>query len=249
MNTYIFILCPPYSGSTVLWQLLATSPLASALPCEGQVLAEVKDIMRHQPWNAATQMPWATIKAVWERYWDLSKPLLLEKSPPHLIRAQEIAAHFNPAYFLIMVRNPYAHCEGLLRRKKGTATEAAEFTVRCLRLQAENATRLKHTLCFSYEQLTDQTQHIAEQITAFIPQLGPLQHTRQVKVHSMDGDVERGIINLNAPKLSQLSAAEFDEINQVLCRHADVMAYWGYQFLDVGEMPSSVRSNSYSQLA
>lgn len=103
MNSYVFILCPPYCGSTLLWKLVLTSTVVSALPSEGQFLPEVKEIMRQDPWNVNVKLPWVKIKEVWDGYWDHNKLLLLEKSPPNLIRAKEIEQHFNPVYFLLKV--------------------------------------------------------------------------------------------------------------------------------------------------
>jgi hypothetical protein len=37
--------------------------------------------MRDKPWDASRALPWRDIKAVWESYWDMSKPVLLEKTP------------------------------------------------------------------------------------------------------------------------------------------------------------------------
>jgi hypothetical protein len=33
-----------------------------------------------------------------------------------------------------MTRNPYAHCEGMMRRDKITTEAAAHFSIKCLRL-------------------------------------------------------------------------------------------------------------------
>ena len=118
MSTHLFILCPPYCGSTLLWKLMSTSDNVSALPEEGQFLPEVEGIMRDKPWQRDHAMPWEQIRAVWETYWDIEKPLLVEKSPPNIIRAKAIAEHFDPARFVIMARNPYAHVEGLMRRNE-----------------------------------------------------------------------------------------------------------------------------------
>ena len=53
--------------------------------------------------------------------------MLLEKSPPNIIRTADIVNHFDPVKFVIMVRNPYAHAEGLMRRNNWTATRAARW--------------------------------------------------------------------------------------------------------------------------
>lgn len=205
MNSYIFIFCPPFSGSTLLWKIVSTSNAVSSLPGEGQSIPEVKKVMRQAPWNPDTKMPWKTIKKVWGKYWEKEKPLLLEKSPPNIIRAQEIVKHFIPAYFLIMVRNPYAHCEGLIRRNNMTAKDACEFAVRCLRQQAENLKNLNNTLCFTYEELVSSPKSVSRTIEYFIPQIGRLKYTENFALRSIDGVVDRGIVDLNTKKTSNLS--------------------------------------------
>jgi len=228
-NTYLFILCPPYSGSTILWKLVATSAAVSSLPSEGQFLPEVQAQMRERPWDATRVLPWAQIKSVWDGYWDHDKPFLLEKSPPNLIRTDAIRQHFQPLRFLLMVRDPYAHCEGLMRRNGWDAQRAAEFSVRCLRQQATNATTLPDSLAFTYEALADDPQSIARRIEAFLPGLGALNATDSFKADSLDGLVDRPILNLNDRKLEQLSPDTLQQINGVLSRHVDASQHWGYE--------------------
>jgi hypothetical protein len=82
VNSYLFILSPPYCGSTVLWRLLGTSPHVSSFPVEGQYIDSVESILRRDPWNVQVEIPWDAVKSKWEIEWDLGKPILLEKSPP-----------------------------------------------------------------------------------------------------------------------------------------------------------------------
>jgi len=216
----------------VLWRLVSTSSAVSALPAEGQFLSEVSGVMRQTPWNSDLKLPWKDIKKVWDGYWDQDKPLLLEKSPPNLIRVDEIVAHFHPVHFLIMVRNPYAHCHSLMRRNNSSPRKAAEFTVRCMKQQWKNAEKLDNKLCFTYEQLATNPESISLEIQSFIPQLGELDHMQKFNVHSIGGVVEKGIVDLNKKKIQNLSVDDFEQINQILRRNADVMAYWNYEFLD-----------------
>ena len=230
MASYVFILCPPFSGSTILWQLIGTSDAVSLLPMEGQLIAEVKEVMRRKPWNIQTELPWKEIKAVWDRYWDQTKPFLVEKSPPHLIRANQIVEHFAPVSFLIMVRNPYAHCESLIRRRAEPA-RAAMFSVRCLRQQAENAQTLRHALAFRYEDLVGDAEGVCRRIRDFLPGIGELDHTRPFTSHSMDGVLTRSIVNLNERKIAKLSDDAVEAINSVLSTSTDAMNYWGYKMI------------------
>ncbi|MCB2112496.1 MAG: sulfotransferase [Parvularculaceae bacterium] len=44
----------------------------------------------------------------WAPYWDLSKPVLLEKSPPNLIRMRFLQACFPDSHFIVIARHPVA---------------------------------------------------------------------------------------------------------------------------------------------
>ena len=70
----------------------------SALPDEGQFLPEVRVEMRAAAWEPHVDVDWARIKTVWDGYWDHTRPILVEKSPPNAGRAQAIAEHFAPLW-------------------------------------------------------------------------------------------------------------------------------------------------------
>lgn len=44
----------------------------------------------------------------WAPYWDLEKPILLEKSPPNLLKMRFLHALFPDSYFVIVLRHPLA---------------------------------------------------------------------------------------------------------------------------------------------
>lgn len=231
MSLHLFILCPPFSGSTVLWKLISTSAQVSALPNEGQFLPEVADQMRNDPWNPTKRFDWERIKQVWDAYWDHRKAVLLEKSPPNLLRSREIARFFQPLRFVIMVRNPYAHCEGLMRRLGWDPATAARFAMNCLELQQDNAARYgESSLSFTYEALVADPKAMAQAIQRFVPELGPLRHDSEFEVHFMGGVETRPIVDLNQKKLVRLSRRELGLINGVFSQHAPTMQYWGYEY-------------------
>ncbi|MEZ5503376.1 MAG: sulfotransferase [Halioglobus sp.] len=232
MSSYLFVLCPPYSGSTVLWKLLATSANVSALPLEGQFLPELKDLMREKPWDAAHALPWPRIKQVWESYWDMRKPVLLEKSPPNMIRTRDILAHFRPVRFLVMVRNPYAQAEGLMRRNQWPVRRAANFAMMCLRTQLANARELDDALVLTYEALVRDPAQACREIAAFMPALQDIDHTASFEVHSVDGTVDRPITDLNARKIAAIPADHLAAMNAVFAQDRDTLDAWGYKLLD-----------------
>ena len=181
-HKYLFILSPPFCGSTLLNEILCTSPAVSVNhkngTREGQKLSEVRAIMfaHDRRWDESLDFDWPFIKKEWMKYWSPFAPVWLEKSPPNIIRAQSIAHHFTPAYFIVLHRNPYAHCESLMRRKKKkrkgkeliSATEAAHFAIQCLNYQKRNIEELDRVIQISYEDLIEQPQIVARNIICLL---------------------------------------------------------------------------------
>lgn len=238
---YLFIMCPPGSGSTALWKLVQTSPNVSALPKEGQYLDGVTDKLRRMLWDVSPSFPWREMKRNWEEIWDLNQPVLLEKSPPNLRHGKRIEEVFAPAYFLVMVRNPYAFCEGTKRRKRGAHSRSyrriAERWVADSLHQIRNIEELEHVTYFTYEQFTENAEMVTERILAFMPDLEELDLEASFLIHSIHGAKRRPLTNLNPIQIARLKTKDVIEINSVLKQHADVMSYFGYEYLDVAYDP------------
>ncbi len=279
MKTYLFVLCPPLSGSTLLWKLLQTSPAIAALPGEGQTLEEVKGLMRKGVWNPQQEFPWTRIKECWEHFWDINKPVFLEKSPPNLLRAFEIEKVFSPASFLVMIRNPYALCEGIRRyieksEKRGNEQKetvlvkaltgnpeavldgdeieiATKFWVKCAKYQKENTKHLKRAIHFTYEEFADNPSHIKKRILDFVPELKSLDIDKKFNVHSVEGRSARPISNFNSKKIALLSAKDIRRINTILKESKDLMDFFGYEFLNptIGHSLKYLKSVTLSKAA
>lgn len=231
MPKHLFILSPPFCGSTLLWKLLATSNNVSALPDEGQFLPEVKSLMRGNPLDPDKQIPWEQVESVWNGYWDMSKPILLEKSPPNIVRADQLEAHFSDAVFIAIMRNPYAFCEGHHRRNGKGVTLAAERWCQHAKSQLGNIQDREKILFFTYEQLTEDTPSIVKQIINFLPELEKINAEATFKLKSIKGRRTQSITNLNDAKIRHLSRREICAINKVLESHEEILDYFGYQVI------------------
>jgi hypothetical protein len=203
----------------------------SSLPLEGQFLPELKGVMREKPWDTSHQLPWPLIKEAWESHWDKSKPILLEKSPPNIIRTREILTHFQPVKFVLMVRNPYAQTEGLMRRNNWTAKRAANFSMMCLRTQLDNSRTLDDVLVLTYESLAQNPASACEKLIAFIPGLNDIDPNANFEVHSIDGTLDRPITDLNARKIATLSTDDLSAMNEVFEQHRETIAAWDYDLM------------------
>jgi hypothetical protein len=244
MSRYVFVLCPPYSGSTLLWRLLQTSPNTSALKREGQKEQSVWDILWPDRWNAEKEIPWNIVRDRWDRLHDSTKPLFLEKSPPHLVRAQAIEAHFPDAAFVIMIRNPYAFCEGFRRRGEGSLESAARFWAMAGAQQIRNIQTIKKSVSFTYEMLTDAPDAVCERLLTFIPDLRSLNIHAGFRARSIFGPSKRRISNINRVKMNRLSSNDIASINSVLHSHKDTLDFFGYNYIE----PTLARSMGFNAL-
>lgn len=227
-HVHLFVLCPPASGSTLLWRILQTSPALSALPGEGQAVAPTQLFSRDR-WNPRKVIPWGEVEQVWRAHWDLERPVLLEKSPPHLIRAHQLEAHFPDSRFIVMIRNPYAFCEGVRRRwgHRYTWRNLAQFWVTLARYQIENTRSLRRTLAFTYEDLTADAAGVCARLVEFVPELGYLDPSGRHAVFERAAPVT----DLNRDQIARLSPWAISAISDALAPYPDLLTHFGYQLL------------------
>lgn len=232
-HKYLFILSPPYSGSTALWRVLQSSGQVAALPDEGQKLPELREMMRDDPWNAQRSFDWPLIKRVWHDYWDLERPVLLEKSPPHLCRFREIDKHFSPAWYLLLMRDPLATCEALNRRNGWDWDTAARRWVEWLDLHLACREALQRTQVVYYEEMVSERAATFARLARWLPELQKVDPASSVSAHAIDGEQQRPLTDLNPLKLGRVDDRARDRILTVLHGAAPLLCRtpYGEQYL------------------
>jgi hypothetical protein len=234
---FLFILSPPYCGSTLLNQLLSTSKNVSSNnnlgTREGQLLPEVREFMfQKDRWNKNVKYPWKDIKKVWMKYWDQTKPVLLDKSIPNIMRVKEIKKEFTNLYFICMVRNPYAQVEGIIRRNNATLEYAADFAINCLRYQKENIEQENNLLFFSYEQLCEDKEKTIKRIIDFLSELNDINGNTLFKAHNFKTTESMAITNLNDEKIAKLSSKQLSVINSIFKKDIELLSYFNYSIIE-----------------
>ena len=127
-HRFVFVGGVHRSGTTFLWRCLAQHPLVSSFPdtvrppAEGQLLQTVypraavhggpgrfgfaPEAHLTEESSLASAESRAQLLAEWSPHWDLRKPVLIEKSPPNLIRGRFLQALFPEASFVMIMRHP-----------------------------------------------------------------------------------------------------------------------------------------------
>jgi len=222
---YLFILSPPRHGSTILYKLLWTSPNVSTLfgastwAGEGQFVPAASRYFPKDRWDSGAKMNWPGIRAAWHRAWDMSKPILCEKTPSNICRAREMGEFFSkfaPVYFICLIRSPYS------RRDAGRWIIGAKY-------QRENMQNLENVFNLKYEDMVGDLPGTIDRLLGFLP-----------KLKQLDGGVTRvpGLDDSkrNLPIQNMVAKFTTEQIRRrdvALKSHRDLIEFFGYEFRNV----------------
>ena len=171
---YLFITLPNNSGSTLMFDLIATSPNVATLTKQSGHTLEGHDVVRdHMPhpgklddqpvrtfteaadyFTNPSRYNWEEIKKGWHGLWDMSKPVLLEKTPNNCLKVQLLAKYMQPAKFIIGMREPYSFCHSMLSYHVHDVKRSARHWMKCAEAQIDNMNKLySQCILINYEDL------------------------------------------------------------------------------------------------
>ncbi len=235
-NQFLFILSPPFCGSTLLTEIISTSKNVSCNNNiglkEGQHLPKVHDVLfTEDRWDPNKEIDWNRIKKLWSKYWDRSKPVLLEKSPPNICRANNIDNVFSNSKYICLIRDPYAQIQSNIRRYNTDLEAAAKKYISYLKFQKNNIKTLENTLVISYEELADNPLKTKEKISTFLPLLEDINIDLKFNAHNMHQKKQMGITNLNQESIKALAKDQINRINTILNKEQDLIKFFNYKIL------------------
>lgn len=105
----------------------------------------------------------------WSRYWDTSRPYLLEKSPPNLIRTRFLQAMFPDSYFVAILRHPIPNLLATQKWDPGTRPHVLlEHWLRAHELFVEDAPHIRRLHVLRYEDLVTDPDRELGQVFGFL---------------------------------------------------------------------------------
>lgn len=221
---YIFVLCPPYQGSTIIINLLNSSNnVSTLLECntwagESQWLYKKHGDIEYEKnrWNSDYKLDMKLVDKVFNIYFNKNKEIWVEKSPPTICRAkmfQDYFSKFGEVYFIISIRNPYS-----------TGHYGANEWIKFAQYQKYNLENLNNVISISYEECCNDIKKVISKITNKIPNLGKIINHSHSTFNNERGDL------IHSNKVERV--IEKEKKNIILKNNIDLLEYFGYNIID-----------------
>jgi len=233
---YIFVLCPPCQGSTIILNLLNSSNnVSTLLECntwtgESQWLYKKHGEKEYEQnrWNPDYKLDMELVDKVFNIYFNKNKEIWVEKSPPTICRAKMFQDYFSKlgeVYFIISIRNPYstAHHPSPPTLPP-TRLGGADDWIKCAQYQKYNLENLNNVISVSYEECCNDIEKVISKITNKIPKLGKIINNSHPTFNN-----ERGNL-IHSNKVERV--IEKEKKNIILKNNIDLVEYFGYNIID-----------------
>lgn len=239
--TFLFLFTPPYSGSTALAKILnsASSSMSLSHICEGQWL--VPGLCKKDRWKPEKRIEWESVRSVWlskvRMVQDLVGPvdLVIEKSPPNLVRSEQILESFPNHEIMVFNRNPYANCASILYRHHNPENKSEDDRIEILKVlaaawafrsdYAKKIIDLHDPVAFTYEEFCADVNSTMRATMKRIPLLKGINPDLQIKVKDY---APQRISDQNKRQISKLSERELEIIGETLKKNEVLLNAFGY---------------------
>jgi hypothetical protein len=117
----------------------------------------------------ATPANAARLLEEWSPYWDLARPVLLEKSPPNLLKTRFLQALFPEARFVVVLRHPFPVTLATARwRRTRRLHRLVEHWLRCHELFEADRPALVRVHVLRYEDLVREPAATLDDVFRFL---------------------------------------------------------------------------------
>ena len=157
----------------------------------------------------------------WSRYWDTTKPILMEKSPPNILKTRFLQEIFNDSYFLVITRHPLAVSLATQKWSFSTLEELLLHWAICHKIFLEDLPYLKKCLIIKYEDLTSNLDSTLVNVYGYI---GTFYHPYE------------GIVNKNINESyfhNWKNDDRISKIRSIVIKHERIFSCYGYYFNEV----------------
>ncbi|WP_116364718.1 sulfotransferase family protein [Parahaliea mediterranea] len=190
-HDFVFIAGVHRSGTSLIHELLRAHPMISGfkdtpayMEDEGQFLqtvyprGEVFGGPGRFAFDAASHMTEThplvsadnaqALFTQWSEYWDLSRPVLIEKSPPNIVRTRFLQALFPRTRFIVILRHPVAVAYATQKWSHTSIGSLIDHTLTAYEQFLQDQPALRHSLLLYYEDFVQAPQRHLDELLTFL---------------------------------------------------------------------------------
>jgi hypothetical protein len=258
---YLFLAIPNFCGSTLIHNILETSPNIKPLKyskdtkngiVEGNVLVKIgynnlagphsiEANMEHI-YSDPTNYNWPLIKQSWDKKWGDSPKIKIQKTPADIFRITQIQKYFENLRWIVSVRNPYTYIESIMRKSTYLMDPIKQLDQICyhvgrvLEIQQSNLDIINSPYIMTYEEFCKKPSAHIEGILKWMPEIETLDISKElfIKGTKYDKIEDTSFIKLNS--LINSIPGIIPKINKYLEPHIDAVTFWGYSIMTDKEL-------------
>ena len=241
---FLFIITPPYSGSTALSKLLNTSHKTMLLQSRGEGQWLVPGLCEKDRWSPEKEVNYLSVKATWlstyQRVNRLTQNVdfVIEKSPPNMMRMEQLSSQFRDYSYIANNRDPYANCASILYRHHDADNLSPHKRKEVLYnltnnwiMHSEKIKSLISSLSaplLTYEEFCSNPSSVVEMLKIPKGVSESINPNATVKVKDYK---PQPISNQNERQISKLTDEEIEYISESLKPKSELLECFGYQLL------------------
>ncbi len=200
-HRFVFLAGMHRSGTTLLARLLAAHPEVSGFSDTGVPADEGQHLQSVYPaakvWGGPGRFGFAPeahfteadaseekaqrLFEEWSPHWDLARPVLLEKSPPNLLKTRFLQALFPGSSFVVVLRHPIAVTLATAKwRRTRRYGRLVEHWLRCHETFAADRPKLGRVHVIRYDNLVREPERVLRGVFDFL-ELDPIPPSEPVE--------------------------------------------------------------------
>ena len=246
---WLFVATFANGGSTALAKILVSAPSAVLLHENGEAQWLVPHMTAQgQAYDPGIAIDWCAVRRIWlEEVRKKQRPcLVIEKSPPHLVRMRALLSAFSdmPMTLLRLTRDPYAVCASWAKRHspddlaadwgaptRGLDLDGADYFERLGALYGHRAQLMVDLgdvtdVTVSYERLAADPQTALAPLIERLPLLADFDAKAEIAIK--DYPPQR-IADMNECQIARLTAGQIDAIGRGLAPYESAVNALGYE--------------------
>ena len=250
---FLFIITPPFTGSTALAQILNTSHRTMLLHPSGEgqwIIPGLATLNREERWNPKRTMKYKSIRSVWlNKYQEIKRlvynvDVVIEKSPPNMIHIEKYMKVFKNNSLLANNRNPYAYCASILYRNYNISLMTREQRIKILQEIAfdwfRKSARVKkltekhriplltyESICASPSSILSKLKNMENLPAGVADTIDP-----NVPIKVKDYKTQK-LADQNERQLAKLKKKEIEILRNIFSKRNELLNFFGYSSEDI----------------